>query len=150
MIQRIQTLYLLLASIFMLVVLFFPLAVFRCESGGYYEMDVIQVSFNGKYFFSTIALFFIGSASALIALVTIFMHKKRMRQIRLTLFNTFLIIGFIAYVVYLIFFFSKQLTAQWTLGIVLALPIICIILNYLAIRAIGADEALIRSLNRLR
>jgi hypothetical protein len=31
-----------------------------------------------------------------------------------------------------------------------AFPLIAIILNYLAIRNIGADEALIRSLERLR
>ena len=32
----------------------------------------------------------------------------------------------------------------------IAFPVVAIILDYLAIRAIGKDEALIRSLNRIR
>ena len=151
MIQRIQTLYLLLVGILMTVVLFFPLLLFQTTEV-YYEMDAVQLKEigNDQFSFSTFGLFIIGAASALIALVTIFLYKKRIIQIRLTIFNTLLIIGFILFVFYLGYNLGKQLNAEWHPTLILSFPVICLILNYLAIRGIGADEALIRSLNRLR
>ena len=52
------------------------------------------------------------------------------------------------------FYFKSNTVAEDVLPthilLPLALPIINIILTYLAIRAIGKDEALVRSLDRLR
>jgi len=42
------------------------------------------------------------------------------------------------------------LNAKWYLEIVTAFPLVCVVLTVLAIRAIGKDEALIKSLNRIR
>lgn len=151
MIQRIQTLYLLLVGILMTVVLFYPLLVFQ-TAGTFYEMDAVQLKEigNEQLSFSTFGLFIVGAVAALIALVTIFLYKKRLIQIRLTIFNTLLIIGFILFVFYLGYSLGKQLNAEWHPTLMVSFPVICLILNYLAIRGIGADEALIRSLNRLR
>ena len=148
MIQRIQTLYLLASGILMSITLFFPLLVF--QSGGMvYEMDARQLS-GQEETVSTIGLFIVGALSALTALITIFIYKKRVLQVKLIRLGSALALLFIAYAVYLGFDFSTQLNAQWRPSIVAALPVISIILNCLAIKGIKADEALVRSLDRLR
>jgi len=45
---------------------------------------------------------------------------------------------------------GEKLNAEWYLNLVTAFPLINVILSFLAIRSIGKDEALIKSLNRLR
>jgi len=87
----------------------------------------------------------------LIALFTIFMYKWRIIQIRFSIFNMVLLIGY-----YAIFFFTRYVILQQntmdstTFSWPIILPLISAILTYLALRAIGKDEALVRSLDRLR
>ena len=148
MIQRIQTLYLLATGVLMSITLVFPLLVF--QSGGMvYEMNALQL-LGQEEAVSTIGLFIVGALSALTALITISFYKKRGVQIKLTQLSSVLALLFIAYTIYLGFDFSTQFSAQWRPSIVAALPVISIILNCLAIKGIKADEALIRSLDRLR
>jgi hypothetical protein len=88
----------------------------------------------------------------LLSLITIFLFRTRMRQIRLCIFNTCLLVGFYAFFVFFFFFVVRERYPEAVLNLkfALALPFVSIVLNCLAIRNIGADEALIRSLNRLR
>jgi len=148
MIQRIQTLYLLATGVLMSIALFFPLLVL--QSGGIvYEMNALHLS-GQEDAVSTIGLFIVGVLSALTALITIFVYKKRALQVKFTRLSTILTLAFIAYAIYLGFDFSSQLNAQWHPGIISALPVVSVILNCLAIKGIKADEALVRSLDRLR
>ena len=150
MIQRIQSLYLFLSGILMLITLFFPLFTFQAE-GVVYEMDAFRITAPvGAETSSTGGLFVVGIVSVLITLLTIFFYKKRGLQIKLTIFNTVLMLGFIAYAVFLAFDFDAQLNAQWRPGFVMAFPVISVILNWLAIKRIKADEALVKSLDRIR
>ena len=89
---------------------------------------------------------------AIIAFKTIFLFKKRMLQIRLCVFNAILLIGFyglFAFFCWKIPGISENFHFR-NVRIALSFPLICLILDYLAIRNIGADEMLVRSLNRLR
>ncbi|MDD6211374.1 MAG: DUF4293 domain-containing protein [Bacteroidales bacterium] len=150
MIQRIQTLYLFLVGMLMLVTLFFPLVTLHSVNT-VYELDAVRLKdIVSEQSFSTLGLFIVGAVSVLIALITIFLYKNRILQIRLTIFNTLVIIGFCIYVVFLAYSFGRQLEADWVPAVAMALPVICVVLNYLAVRGIGADEALVRSLDRLR
>jgi hypothetical protein len=87
-----------------------------------------------------------------LSLVMIFSFKRRMRQIRLCVFNSCLLAGFYAFFFFFFFFVVKEKYVEAVLNIkfALSLPFVSIVFNCLAIRSIGADEALIRSLNRLR
>lgn len=87
-----------------------------------------------------------------LSIVTLFSFKWRMRQIRLCVFNICLLVGFYAFFFYFLMYVVKVQFTWTTLNIkfILALPFVAIVLNFLAIRSIGADEALMRSLNRLR
>ncbi|MGI6073229.1 MAG: DUF4293 domain-containing protein [Fermentimonas sp.] len=150
MIQRVQTLFLALAAAAMLVAVSVPLATFVYggqpvvfEAMGVYYEDVLRDS--------TWGIFVIGILSSIIPLITIFLYKRRILQIRLSVFNIFLMIGYYAYagfVFYHLVNFNDMAFNKIGFGAVT--PIIAIILTIIAIRKIGADEALIQSLKRLR
>jgi len=59
-------------------------------------------------------------------------------------------VGSIILLWYNISSFAKNNDAQIFYNIPMVIPIVTIILSYLAIRAIGKDEALIRSIDRIR
>jgi len=94
------------------------------------------------------ALFAILLVVAILSFVTIFLFKKRMLQIRLTIFSSVVLIGYYLALVAYIFMLAENtnFTPSWTI----CLPFIALILNWLAIRGIGADEALVKAYDRLR
>ena len=94
------------------------------------------------------ALFAILLVVAALSFGTIFLFKKRMLQIRLTIFSSVMLIGYYLVLVAYIFMLAEETTfsASWTI----CLPFAGIILNWLAIRGIGADEALVKAYDRLR
>ena len=62
-----------------------------------------------------------------------------MLQIRMTIFNSLLLVGY--YIAALAFYFALKNDANmFRVGWALCLPLISIILNILAVRAIGRDE----------
>ena len=147
MIQRIQTVYLLLAALLtasLLQLSFAELAVngelYIFSAKGIYNAG--QVKFDGLP-----VMIFIGLIT-LLHFVIIFMYKNRIRQLRLTVFTIILLMGLLG----LIFYFTCAgfEEASVAFKIPVAFPLIAIILDYLAIRAIGKDEALVRSMDRIR
>ena len=74
-----------------------------------------------------------------------------MLQVRMTMFSSLLLIGY--YIAFFVFMFmlKNDLDAMnFQLGWALCLPVICIILNYLAFRAIYRDELMVKAADRLR
>ena len=64
-------------------------------------------------------------------------------------FATCLLVGY--YLAFIAFYFIlKGDISAFQVHWALCLPLVAVILNYLAIRAIGTDEAKVQSLNRLR
>lgn len=150
MLQRIQTVYLILASACMLLAILFPLATFSMN-GEPVRFEAMGFYMNEDLIFATWGLFAVGSLSALLSLATIFLYKKRILQIRLTGFNILVMIGFYAFFGLLIYMRNPEAhTTFEKIGFGVIMPLIAIIFSYLAIRKIGADEALVRSLNRIR
>ncbi len=92
-------------------------------------------------------LVFIGIIVVL-HLVIIFMYKKRIRQIRMLVFTIVLLLGLFGMFFY--FTYAGFTGAQVAFKIPVAFPVIAVVLDYLAIRAIGKDEALVRSMDRIR
>ena len=150
MLQRIQTVYLLLASICMVVSLLTNLAVFTV-GGEIVNFEAMGFYLNEEIIFSTWGLFIIGNITAVLSVLIVFIYKKRMLQIRLAGMNLFIILGYYGLIA---FYFLKRNTEVVStfenVGIGMITPFVAIVFTYLAIRKIGADEALIRSLNRIR
>ncbi|MDR0334202.1 MAG: DUF4293 domain-containing protein [Dysgonamonadaceae bacterium] len=152
MLQRIQTLYLLIASVAMLLASVTPLAKFLV-SGEQVIFEAMGVYLNNSLTDSTWALMTIGAITSVLALLTVFLYKGRLLQIRLTILNVLLMIGFYLYAGFLFYKMttSSQLeNANISVAIGTFMPLVAIITSIFAIRRIYADEALVRSLSRLR
>ncbi len=155
MIQRIQTLYLLVIVILSVFGFFMPMATFlSAESAEMYQLTfkgLVEPSTAADVLIQNIwALSFLMAVSPAIALLSIFLFKKRMLQIRLQIINIIFYAGFYLLLFIYVWQFVQKLDLDWALHIVTAFPLINIILTVLAIRAIGKDEALVKSLNRIR
>ena len=155
MIQRIQTLYLLLATVLMSLTLFLPLA--TIWQGG--NEIIIKAWFaDGTVGFKAPLPLYLGiilSVATALPFVTIFLYKKRMTQIRLCVSEIVLLLGsaaFIALYCYRMCDVLAELMQElnFTLGFAALMPVVAIIPMVLAIRGIAKDEALVRSLDRIR
>jgi hypothetical protein len=110
----------------------------------------IGVTMPDGTFHSTWGLFCLLLLSAVIAFATIFLFRNRMLQIRMTIFNSVILIGY--YIAFLVFMFilKSRLEVTYRLGWALCLPAVALILNYLIFRAVYRDEVMVRAADRLR
>lgn len=146
MIQRIQSLYLLLAAAAGAAALSFNLWKATLTNNA-----ITYVNAASNYL-----LFVLYIIVILLAVVCIFLFKKRKLQFRLTVFNILFAIAALAYQYLVVQQTANKLSAGGV-NIVSAsylpasfLPVIIIILLFLAARGIYKDEKLIKSLDRLR
>jgi hypothetical protein len=152
MVQRIQTVYLLVATILISSVFAYPIAELLSSEGQLFIFNFNGLSIEneaGLYFLTIPPVILLGII-ALIPLVSMFLYKKRIIQMRLNSLNIILMIGYVGLNYYYIQNFSKQLNGVVSYQIAAIFPFIAAVLTYLAIRAIGKDEALIRSMDRIR
>ncbi len=96
MIQRIQTLYLLIAAALMTVAVFSPLAVFNVGAAEYTLSSFSLAGEGGS--FATLWLGILLAVSALLPLATLFLYKRRQLQIRLCAVELVLLIGCIVFI----------------------------------------------------
>lgn len=152
MLQRIQTVYLLIIVALTIATLFLPLAVL--QSGELFTFDATGISTMAaqpELVYPTWGLFALAIVISLLALLTVFLFKRRILQIRLCVFNAILMLGFYGLFAFFCWSLDREMEiSSLTPKIVLSFPLVSLILDYLAIRNIGADEALVRSLDRLR
>ena len=149
MIQRIQSVYLLVVTILMVICMCSPIGSIIASTNEISEFGNLCITLpDGTKDYAPWALFAILLVVAALSFGTIFLFKKRMLQIRLTIFSSVMLIGYYLALVAYIFMLAEETTfsASWTI----CLPFAGIILNWLAIRGIGADEALVKAYDRLR
>ncbi|NDV64356.1 DUF4293 domain-containing protein [Bacteroides sp. 224] len=149
MIQRIQTVYLLLVVALLVASVCLPFGAFVDREMVTYEFTAFGVK-SPDGFYSTWGLFSLLLLSTIIAFATILLFKNRVLQLRMCIFNTVVLVGY--YIAFLVFLFSikSDLDAIYQMNWALSLPLVAIIFNYLAIRAIGKDEVLVKAADRLR
>lgn len=149
MIQRIQSVYLLVVTILMIVCMCSPVGSIIANTNEISEFGNLCITMpDGTKDYAPWALFSILLVVAILSFVTIFLFKKRMLQIRLTIFSSVVLIGYYLALVAMVFMLADDtsFTPSWSV----CLPFVAIILNWLAIRGIGADEALVKAYDRLR
>ncbi|MGZ2368214.1 DUF4293 domain-containing protein [Ancylomarina sp. YFZ004] len=153
MIQRIQTLFLLGVLILMTLMFFFPLAELIDSVNNSYSFiyrGIPSLKEGEPMLFKAYPIAILLAVIVLNVLVTIFSYKKRMRQIRLTVFNIFCMLGMVGLVYYNVNSQVESMQAIANYSLINAFPLVSIVLSYLAIRNIGKDEAMIRSMDRIR
>ena len=94
MIQRIQTVYLLIVAIFMVLMMSFSVGHFYTETSVSDMTNLAVIAPDGTMNYAPWALFAILMVVAILSLVTIFLYRKRMLQIRLTLFSSIILVGY--------------------------------------------------------
>lgn len=157
MIQRIQTVYLLLSGLLMLVPIFLPLVAIVAPDGGMvYEMTAAGVTVAGDIEIGTVyptwALFGLNILIVLLSLYAIFLYKKRRLQMRMTMFNLILKAGFYGLLVLYVVQFqgTLEVVSEVSLRLWTAAPLVCMFLDYFAHRGIAIDDRTIRYMDRLR
>ena len=152
MIQRIQTIFLVVSLCFLFPMFFLPLAELIIESGeiqyfslvGFYQTEAGAIhSINCHYL-----VMMLGIVICALNLIAIFMYRKRTLQIRLCLYNIFLLVGLTGVMLFVLYVGQNVQSISFNVPVVF--PVISIILHYLALRGIRKDEQMVQSLNRLR
>ncbi len=155
MLQRIQTLYLLAASILMSLMLFLPLAEIADEGTGIYNVLSRGWYINGggpaELAMATWPVFLLALVLVLLTFITIFLYRRRKLQLRICVYAIILAFGLIGLIYYyFVIGFRQMENPVYALQFPLVLPAIFIILIYLGFRGIRKDEILVRSLDRIR
>lgn len=152
MIQRIQSVYLFIVTVLLVLALCLPIGRFMGADGVTEQVfRPLGVKLADGSFQSTWGLFGILLLSAFVSLGTIFLFRNRMLQVRMTIFNSILLVGY--YLAFGAFFWvlrGNLETTGFRVGWALCLPLVSIILNYLAFRAIYRDELMVKAADRLR
>lgn len=147
MIQRIQTIYVLVSAL--LVGSLFKLKFADLSVNNELYTFVARGIYNGEeLLFDGLAIFIFIPIIALLHVLVIFLYKKRILQIRILVFSIVLLLGLVGLFFY--FTYAGFTGAKVAFKVPVVFPIVAAILDFLAIRAIGKDEALVRSLNRIR
>ena len=154
MIQRIQSLYLVVVAALMAVTLFAPLAWFAGDAGEFRLGAFALRSLDGRVAQPAVYLGVLLSAACVLPLVTLFLFRRRLLQIRLCVVEAVLLIGaaimegayyFLACRVFSGFAFHLQ-----GVRAACALPVVCLVFVWLAARAVFRDELLVRAADRIR
>jgi len=144
MLQRIQTIYLLLASIFSGGLVFLLNLWVNEEGVSFYVKDAFATE---NMILKLMAVLFAVSSG--LALFSIFQFKKRQNQFvigRFIILINFILLGILVY-------FTQNLSGEINVsekGIGLLIPLVVIVLVALANKAIKKDEELVKSVDRLR
>lgn len=160
MIQRIQSLYLLIAAVLMGLMCFLPLVQLYGASEGISE-ELVLTAFGFKTVgpepvtvVHTLAMGVVIAFAALLPFVTIFLFKRRMAQFRLSASEIVLLIGSQIFAVFYNFRAVKGMAsfdnAIYVLKLPFFFPLIAIFFVWLAMRGIMKDIKLVKSLDRIR
>lgn len=147
MIQRIQTLYLLVSALLICFLFMLPFAEIA-KDGAIYLFNFKGILLDGVIKENGLVLSFLIGIIVALHGFAILSYKRRIRQIRVIVFSILLLLGLFG--MFFFFTYFSFVDAQISFKISTIFPLPAIILDYLAIRAIGKDEALIRSIDRIR
>ena len=173
MIQRIQTVYLALVLIFSFVGLISTIGEWTVAETVVAHFSNFTFGAEGQFeaLDSICGPWCLGVLLIMVMFLTtmsIMLFRKRMRQLRLTIFSTILLVGYVATYALFAYYYDLNLNVHATtvyeqagteaanllptfhVKFVAVFPVLIIILNCLAIQGIRKDEALVRSLDRIR
>lgn len=168
MLQRVQSIFLLLVAICMILMLFFPiwskggtsddqtemieLNAFKQVYTSVDTMSADQESAMEEETVSRIYIAILALIAAGVAVFSIFKYGNRLTQIKLGALNSLLMAGTLGLSLYFIMDAEKVVnpSVQGNYSLGFFMPIAALIFNMLANRFIRRDEKLVRSVDRIR
>ncbi|WP_413669885.1 DUF4293 domain-containing protein [Mucilaginibacter sp. Mucisp86] len=155
MLQRIQSIYLLFASLVLFALFFFPLAhnVYINDKASSIMVTGVYQDVNGaqQHTQTFVALTAITAIVALVPLVIIFLYKNRKQQIAFCYSAILVLIGYSFWMAQTVKAVAGSITLDThTMGIGLFLTSLSIVFIIFAQKSIKKDEKLVKSADRLR
>jgi hypothetical protein len=152
MIQRIQTIFLSLGLLMIALLILIPIGEVSVNEKIYsFSLKGIVDSLSGQTIQPTWYLIVYSLIIILLQLVIIFSFKKRTLQIKLSIVNMILMLGFMITGWLFIKITSKSMgDGIYSFHFVAFFPLVSIFLNYLAYNAIKRDDTLVKSVDRIR
>ena len=152
MIQRIQSVYLFVSLCFIVPMFFAPVANLVYETGEILTFDFTGFFISDAGTVTRISVQYSIMAFAILIcalnLITIFLYKNRLLQIRLCIYNILFLLGITGVTLFVLYNVQNVQTVSFRMPIVF--PIISVILHYLAFRGIRRDHFMVEALSRLR
>jgi hypothetical protein len=156
MIQRVQSIYLLLITVLMSFLLIRPYAdltlvdtqslVFRAHA-----ITIQSGPQDVELYKTTIPVVLLTLITGLLSFCTIFFYNHRIYQIRLSMINAVLIVMLIiCMLTYSLTIKQSLQVTDFSFRMAMIYPVLSLIFCIMAIRAIQHDEILVNSYNRLR
>lgn len=149
MIQRIQTVYLLLIVALGIALIFLP--VLQLVTPEDADLQVWELRATGGAPLQGLwGLLVTTALIPLLALVDIFLYRKRLLQARLNIFLAMLCLGYYGVLAIYIWQAKLALGVDWHILPWASFPLVCFVLTLMATRRILKDEALVRAADRIR
>ncbi len=149
MIQRIQTLWFLLATVVAILIFFFPVIELTTESNIHiHEYKSISLVGVDNLIQSGYIVAGLTGLIAFLSFVGIFLYKNRNLQMRICVFISLLII-FLAILI-ISFSWMRFSNPTASVGLSAILPFIVFIFILMARRAVKKDDELVKSVDRIR
>jgi hypothetical protein len=149
MIQRIQTLYLLAVVALGIALIWLPVVQLVTP-----ETEALQVwelsALGGAPLQGLWGLTVTTALIPLLALIDIFLYKKRLVQARLNIFTVMLCLGYYGVLAIYIWLAKMSMGVEWHILPWASFPLLCLVLTMMATRRILKDEALVRAADRIR
>lgn len=151
MIQRIQTVYLLIALILLAVCACLPIGEFIPASMGapISMYNLCLISEENGWNFSVCGLFCLLAVDFVYIVRTIFDYNNRQHQAKMCQLSAIILLLWIVLYAILGFVVGHD-DAEFKIGYSSILPVVAIVLIFLARRGVIADEKLVRAADRIR
>ena len=154
MIQRIQTVYLLIAIFLTGSLFFLPYAEMINSNGELFLLDakgLYPVAFpNAIPLYVNIVVQILCAASISSMIIAIFRFRHLARQIVLTKLTLLMLLGLGTAIFYGVWKGFEILAGTYSLKIYALFPVIAFILVFMALRGIRKDNQLLKSIDRIR
>lgn len=152
MIQRKQTIWLLISMLAWIILFFKPVIGFTGEGEGPWMLHAagIREAETGKMVLQAIPLLILYILVLVLTLGSILLFKARNLQLRITLYTMILQILSYALIGLYILMGKKQLDADPRILFLSIVPLVSCFFSWLAFRGIRMDILMLKTLNRLR
>ncbi len=154
MIQRIQSLFLLAATVLSIIVVIHPVSSMMLTGkveAEFFTYGLMSMGESTEMLYNTFPVIILAGLTAILSLITIFIYRKRALQMRICVFNILLTLFLIISIfVYYLAIKRNFVVLTHSFSYSALLPFVNVILIFQAFRGIRRDDLLLKSYNRLR
>lgn len=151
MIQRIQTVYWLLAIALVVLWFFLPYATIEAPAG---TLSLSALGLEGGavslHLFTGWGTIILGVLAVGLLLFSIFSYRRAARQLRASTLATILLVGILLLEGFYIYSATTTAKGIWHAKIAIGLPLVAAFLAVLGFRGVRRDQEFIRRMDRLR